>query len=223
MSGALRTAAGIASGAAGNRAQWRPPLPHATAQGHRTTAGDFRPPSWRAARRGICLALCTLLVSLGLAQPGVAQSTALFVDAQAKKKTIKALAIFLTSADPLLTRLLEDGLAIELLKADMSLKSREDLEKVVAEQVARMKEAKTGGAVTALDIGRALNLDAVITGTLIMDATAPPGVSVRIATFQLLDVATGKTLMSVLFEFDGGRSFATTAKAFVDTFRQHFR
>jgi len=56
---------------------------------------------------------------------------------------------------------------------------------------------------------------------VIIESGDQKSVVVRIASFQLIDVVSGKTLISSLFEFEKGRSLTEIAKLFVDIVTQN--
>ena len=141
-------------------------------------------------------------------------------EAKAKLKTARTIAIFLNGNDSLLTRIAEDTLGINLTNAGFTVINRETLEKAVGEQVAKKKKEKAEGAINALEIGKAVNADSILTGTVVIESTEQT-LLVKIASFQLVAVSTEKTLVSILFEFEKGRSFSETAKGFVDILKQN--
>ncbi len=141
-------------------------------------------------------------------------------EAKTKLKTLRTIAIFLSGNDSLLTRIAEDTLGINLTNAGFTVINRETLEKAVGEQVAKKKKEKVEGAINALEIGKAVNADSILTGTVVIESTEQT-LLVKIASFQLVAVSTEKTLVSILFEFEKGKSFSETAKGFVDILKQN--
>lgn len=147
--------------------------------------------------------------------------TAVSKEAKAKLKTVRTIAIFLNGNDPLLIRIVEDAVAIHLSNIGFTVINREMLEKSVGEQVTKKKREKAEGAINALEIGSAVNADSILTGTLIIESGDQKSLLIKIASFQLVDVANGKTLINVLIESEKGRSFSETAKGFVEILKQN--
>lgn len=133
----------------------------------------------------------------------------------------KTIAVFLSGNDLLLTRILEDALAIHLTNAGFTPINREILDKSVGEQVARKKREKGEGTINALEIGIAVNADHIVTGTVVVESLEQRSLLTKVASFQLVDVANGRTLISVLFESEKGSSLSEIAKAFTDILRQN--
>ncbi|OQX52258.1 MAG: hypothetical protein B5M53_09085 [Candidatus Cloacimonas sp. 4484_209] len=144
-------------------------------------------------------------------------------EAKAKLKTARTIAIFLNGNDSLLTRIAEDTLSINLTNAGFTVINRETLEKAVGEQVAKKKKEKAEGAINALGIGKAVNADSILTGTVIIESSKDKLVLVRIASFQLVDVLSGKTLINILFESEKGKPFSEIANGFVAVLKQNMR
>jgi hypothetical protein len=131
---------------------------------------------------------------------------------------IKQISILLNGNDPLLTRIVEDAISIYLNKSGFNVTSRELFEKTFGENMSKMKMEKGGGSVTALDVGKAVNSDSILTGTVIIEADEDKSILIKIASFQLVDVITGKNQLSLLFEFDPtkGESFSKIAQKLVE-------
>lgn len=167
----------------------------------------------------ICIGLSTNL--LAQEKSNTSLITAVSKEAKTKLKATQTTAIFLGGNDPLLTRIVEDALAIHLTNAGFSVINREMLEKSVGEQIAKKKKESAEGAINALEIGMAVNSDSILTGTVIMESTEEKLALVKLASFQLVDVSSGKTLISILFEPEKGKSSSDIAKGFVDILRQN--
>ena len=167
----------------------------------------------------ICIGFSAALLAQdkGSLSPSIAVSK----EAKARLKTVRNIAVFLSGNDSLLTRIVEDVLAIHLTNAGFAVINREMLEKNVGEQVAKMKKEKTEGAINALEIGVAVNADAILTGTMIIESGEQKALLIKVASFQLVDVASGKTLINVLFEAEKGRPLSETAKGFVDIVKRN--
>ena len=153
----------------------------------------------------------------GNASPIVALSK----DVKAKLKTGAKIAIFLSGNEPILTRLIEDALSIYLTNAGFTPINREKLEKGIGEQVIQKRKEKIEGAINALEVGKIVNSDSIITGTIIMESGEQKSIVVKIASFQLVDVASEKTLLSFLSEPEKGKSLLEMVKGFVDILKQN--
>jgi hypothetical protein len=164
----------------------------------------------------ICFGLSTPL--LGQEKGGT--SPIIAVSKEAKLKTTRTTAILLSGNDPLLTRVVEDVLAIHLTNAGFTVINREILEKSVGEQVAKKKKEKAEGAINALEVGTAVNADSILTGTIVIESGEQRSLLTKVASFQLVDVASGKTIMSIVFEPEKGESFSKIGKGFVDVLKQ---
>lgn len=169
----------------------------------------------------ICIGFSTSLFAQE--KSTISPITAVSKEAKTNLKTVKTIAIFLTGNDPLLTRIAEDALSIYLTNIDFTVINREMLEKSVGEEVTKKKKEKIEGAINALEIGRAVNADSILTGTVIVESTEEKLALARIASFQLVDVANGKTLINVLIESEKGKSISETAKGFVDILKQNMK
>ena len=144
-------------------------------------------------------------------------------ETKTKLKTARTVAIFLNGNDTLLTRVVEDALAIHLTNSGFAVTNREKLEKSVGEQITKKRKEKEGGSVNALDIGKGVNADSIITGTVIIESVEQKSLLVRIASFQLLDVAGEKALVRFLSEPERGKSFSKITKEFVDILKQNMK
>jgi len=166
----------------------------------------------------LCIGLSTSL--LAQEKGSISLITAVTKNAKDKLKTDQTIAIFLSGNDSLLIRILEDALAIHLANEGFTIVNRELLEKGVGEEVARKKKEKKEGTINALEIGKAVNADSILTGTVIIESGEEKSLLIKIASFQFVDVASGKTLLSILFESERGRSFSETAQSFVEIIKQ---
>lgn len=168
-----------------------------------------------------CIGFSTSL----LAQEKGSASPIISISQEAKEqlKTIHTIAIFLSGNDALLARIVEDALAIHLTNAGFTVINREKIEKNVGEQVAKMQKEKTEGVINALEIGTAVNADSILIGTMIIKSGEQASLSIKVASFQLVDVVHGKTLVNVLFESEKGKPFSETAKEFVDILRENMK
>jgi len=136
-------------------------------------------------------------------------------EAKVKLKTMRTIAILLRGNNSLLTRIIEDALAIYLTNEGFTIINRELLEKSIGKLVAKKKKERSEGAINALDIGIAVNADSILTGTIVIEFGEQSSLLIKVASFQLLDVASGKVLINVLFESEKGKSFSEIAKRFV--------
>lgn len=144
-------------------------------------------------------------------------------EAKVKLKADRKIAIFLNGNDPLLKRIAEDSLSIHLNNAGFVSINREVLEKSVGDQVAKKRKEKAEETLNALDIGKVVNADSILTGTVIMESGEQQSLLVKIASFQMVDIATGETLISALFEPEKGKSFSEVTKSFVEILKQNMR
>lgn len=126
----------------------------------------------------------------------------LFVSAGAvdKLRELNSIAILLQGNESLITTIVEDILAIDLGNADFSIVRRDTIERWVSEELARRRNARDESAVTATEVGRAVNADLVLTGTIISAVGKDKAFEVRIASFQVIDVKTDSTLIAVLYD-----------------------
>jgi hypothetical protein len=167
--------------------------------------------------------ILTISILIGLKTPVFAQerdflfpSISISKNAKVKLQSARKVGIFINSNEMLLKRIIEDALAIQLTNAGFISINREVLEKGVGEQVVKKQKEKLETALNALDIGKAVNADLILTGTVIIESGEKHSLLVKIASFQIVDIASGETLTSVLFEPDKGKSFSEIAKRFVD-------
>lgn len=144
-------------------------------------------------------------------------------EAKGRLKAGETIALFLNGNDPLLTRIIDDALTIHLTNAGFVVPNREVLEKSVGEQLARKRKEKAEGAINALEIGKIANADSVLIGTVIIGSGEQQSLFVKVASFQLVDVERGRTLLALLFEFEKGKSFSEVASTFVEILRQSMR
>lgn len=168
------------------------------------------------------LLFCIGLPPLCLAQQeGASTSSAVSLEGKATLQQVRTIAIFLNGADALLTRIAEDAISVRLMQAGFQVTSREKLDRVLAEEIAKKKEEEEGGALNALEIGQIVQANAILTGTVIV-VESEEQFLVKIASLQLVDVQTEDVLVSVLFESaegEKGRSFSEIAREFVDILR----
>lgn len=168
---------------------------------------------------------CAGLSPVLFAQTDEAQKPLISISKEAgtKLKTPGIVALFLSGNDTLLTRIAEDALAIHLTNATFSVVNREKLEKSIGQQLAIKRKAKEDESINALDIGKAVNASLILTGTVIVESVDEKSLLVKIASFQLLDVAAEKTLISFLSEPEMGKSFSEITKDFVDVIKQNMK
>ncbi len=171
--------------------------------------------------------LVTIIICIGLSTVSLAQGKdskfsiiSISKEAKTKLKTVQTIAIFFSGNDSLLVRIGEDVFNINLTNAGFTVINREVLEKAIGEEIAKKRKKKTGGSVNALIIGKAVNADSILTGTIITESGEEKLGLVRIASFQLVDVSTGKTLINIFFESEKGKSFSEIANRFVVTLKQ---
>jgi hypothetical protein len=171
---------------------------------------------------GLLLAVCvSTMIS---AQEPAGQPPILSIAEQAKT-TLKAgqiIALFLNGNDALFTRVMEDALSIQLSNAHFVVVNREKLEKSVGTQIAKL-EKESGGAVSALEVGRTVGANLVLTGTAIVEFPQDRPLRVRVGSFQLIDVATEKTLVAFLSEPEKGESLSAMSGAFVSIIRENMK
>lgn len=175
----------------------------------------------------IVILVTVAMVSVGLsplllAQAGAPGSALVSIsqEAKAKIKPTAGVAIFLNGNDALLTGIMEDALSIHLSNMGFAVVNREKLEKSVGEQIARMSKEKESRAVNALEIGRAVNADFILTGTVIVEFAQDRPLLVKVASFQLIEVVNEKTLIGFLSEPEKGKSFSEMSGEFTDLVRQ---
>ena len=165
-----------------------------------------------------CIGLSTIL----LAQEKDSMSPIICVSkvAKTKLKTVQTIAIFLNGNDSLLTRIVEDTINIYLSNSGFIVVNREMLEKTAGEKMAKKRKERKGGAVSALEVGKAVNADSVLTGTVIIESGKEKSLLIKVASFQLMDVTSGNNLLSILFESEKGKSFSEIAKSFIQVIKQ---
>jgi len=166
----------------------------------------------------ICIGLSTIL----LAQEKDSKSPIISVskEAKTKLKAVQTIAIFLNGNDSLLTRIVEDTIGIYLSNSGFMVTSREILEKTVGEEMTKKRKEKVGRAVSALEVGKAVNANSILTGTVITESSEGKPL-IKIASFQLADVASGENLLNILFEPEKGKSFSGIAQEVVDILKQN--
>lgn len=170
----------------------------------------------------LILIACIGLSPALFAQGGKTESTIVSIS-KTKLETTGTIAIFLNGNDSLLTRIVEDALAIHLTNAGFAVTNREKLEKSVGEEIAKKRKEKEGGSVNALEIGKAVNVDSIVTGTVIIESVEQKSLLVKIASFQLMDVAGEKALIRFLSEPEKGKSFSEITKVFVNILKQNMK
>jgi hypothetical protein len=134
-------------------------------------------------------------------------------------EAVKNIAVFLQGNEPLAVRILEDGIAIHLYRAGIQVFSREVVERAVGDQVAKRKKDRTEGTINALDIGKAMRADAVLTGTVLVAAEEKRAVVIWHVSFQMLEVEGGAALRSGILSYDGGATLLDVAKAIADSMK----
>lgn len=169
--------------------------------------------------------LFTMCVVIGVASLGAAQertpspsTVALTKEGRVVLRRIQSVGIFLTGNDPVLARLAEDALAIQLTNVGLTVLNRAQLEKVANDHVARSKADKSDGSLGAIELVRVAKGHGVVAGTLLVTLGEQRSVLVRAASFDVLAVDTEVTVLRVLFDFEKGRSVADVAKAFAEVF-----
>jgi len=166
----------------------------------------------------ICIGLSTIL----LAQEKDTKSPIISVSKEAKTNLTKVqtIAIFLSGNDSLFTRIVEDTFGIYLSNSGFMVTSREMLEKALGEEMTKKRKAKVGGTVSALEVGKAVNANSILTGTVITESSEGKPL-IKIASFQLVDVTSGENLLSIFFESEKGESFSGIAKRLVHILKQN--
>lgn len=174
------------------------------------------------------LKILIVISCIGLSTPLLAQEKSNGVvpfviskEPKIKLKTGAKIAIFLNGNDTLLTRISEDALSIHLTNAGFAPVSHEKLEKCVGEHVIQKKKEKTEGAINALEIGKAMSVESIVMGTIIVESTEQKPLLVKIASFQLVDIASEKTLVNLLYESEKGESVSDITKDFINILKQH--
>jgi len=130
-------------------------------------------------------------------------------------QNMKKAAIFLTGNDAILTRLAEDLLSINMLNKGYDVVNRETLEKVIGEQIALKKKNGEDETINALNIGKLVDANSVITGTVILDYDEDGTFSSKLSSFQLISVD-GVTLISAVYELPEGKLFSEISKGFAE-------
>lgn len=151
-------------------------------------------------------------------------ASAVFTASKEVKTKLRAgqtVAVFLNGNDVLSTRILEDTLGIYLANTGFNVVNRERLEKTVGEQIDKKRMDKVEKAINALDIGKVVNAEWIVTGTVIIEPDEQKSLTLKIGSFQLIDVAGEKTLINAVFEPVKGKSLSDTAKEFADILRQN--
>lgn len=140
-------------------------------------------------------------------------------DAKKKLKTVQTIAIFLNGNDSLLTRIVEDTIGIYLSNSGFMVVSREILEKAIVEKMAEKKRERKEGVINALEIGKAVNADSILIGTVIVKSTKQT-LLIKVASFQLVDVINGNNLLSIVFEPKEDKSFSEIVQRFIEILKQ---
>lgn len=126
----------------------------------------------------------------------------------------KSSAVFLTANDSVFVRLVEDSLGICLANAGLTVTNRETLEKKLGEQVNQRQKESSGTTINALEIGKSVQADVIVTGTaVVLQEEKRP--MVQMVSFQLLDVRSEKTLISVVFDYEQPLPISTACEEFV--------
>jgi len=174
--------------------------------------------------------ILTIIVCIGLspilsAQENEARTPLVSIakEAKTKLKTQGTVAIFLNGNDTLLTRIVEDALAIHLTNAAFTVVNREKLEKSIGNEIAKKRKQKEDTSINALEIGKAVDASSILTGTVIVEFGENKPLLVKIASFQLLDVKNEKALISFLSEPEKGKRFSEITKDFVDVIKQNMK
>ncbi len=131
------------------------------------------------------------------------------------------IAIFFTGNNGFITKIMEDAFAISLSNVNFMLINREVLEKSVGEQITKLKKEKDEGSINALEIGKIVKAGSILTGTVYSNDFEKQTIQVKIASFQLIDVESGKTLMNILFEFETTKSCLGIAEFFITILKQN--
>ena len=126
----------------------------------------------------------------------------------------KSAAMFLTANDTALARIFEDAMAVCFVNEGISVPNREMVEKKLGEQVTQRQKEETGTTINAFEMARELQTDLIVTGTVVFsqDDKRP---MVSIASIQLLDVKTEKTLFSVVFDYEQPATLSALCRDFM--------
>jgi hypothetical protein len=170
----------------------------------------------RARARQSLAGLWVLLLALAAAVPGAsAQDTGTAISvvtrSTARLSAVRTVALFLQGNDPLAVRILEDSIAIHLERQGIGAVNRELVERAVGDQIARRRKEKLEGGMSALDVGKAVKAEAVVTGTVLFDPEERRSVVVRVVSFQLLDTDQGTLLVNAVLTYDQGGSSSDVA------------
>ena len=164
-----------------------------------------------------------LIAGMALASLAAAEEPLISVSqpAQPSLKSVRTIAVFLNGNDALVSRLAEDALTIALTNAGLTVVSRETLEKTVGEQLAKRRSGQAEASINALEIGRAVAADAILTGTVAVSAGEQGSWAVKAASLQLIKTDTGQTALSALFEPQGGATFSELGRLFIGVLSQY--
>jgi len=170
----------------------------------------------------------TLLAGNAILQPGVSASDL---------AKVKRLAVSFNGLDSTQTRIFEDFVVQELLKAGLQAVQREELERILADQVSKYeKGGEAGGGKSSFldlaEVGRMAGADAVLSGTLVTsfvqytktDNQDPlrnktvQRVQVFMLSAQCMGTKSGSTLFSVAREYGDGEDFGKASAELVSAF-----
>ena len=121
-------------------------------------------------------------------------------DIHEKLKSGKTVALLVSGNEPLLLEIIKDHIAINLRNAGFSVSNPETIEKSLAEEVAKRTNEQTPAVLGTTDLGKAVNADYVLIGTIIVDRADDRGISVQAASFRIVDVQTGEPLLCFILE-----------------------
>lgn len=65
---------------------------------------------------------------------------------------------------------------------------------------------------SALEVGETVGADAILTGTVIFKSGMVDSILVQVASFQMIDVGSGKTLLGILFEAEKGAALSEISR-----------
>lgn len=129
----------------------------------------------------------------------------------ARLNAVRTVALFLQGNDPLAVRILEDSIAVHLERQGIGAVNRELVERAVGDQIAKRRKEKIEGGMSALDVGKAVKAEAVVTGTVLFDHDERRSVVIRVVSFQLLDTDQGLSLVNAVITYDQAASTVDVA------------
>lgn len=167
----------------------------------------------------LCLIPVLLLLAFGAAV-GAADIVAASADARSVVARGATVAVFMQGNDSLVTRVVEDALALAL--ADLGFKpvSRELLEKTVGEYVLKTRRTDSETALDALSVAGAVGATLAVTGTIIVHADDEGALSIRLASVQLVGVERQQVVLQTLYEPVGPLSIRQLAEDFSRAVRE---